>query len=173
VGLERVAGDDLQPARPVRGNFLQGAEAARVALDRDHALRAMCQQRPRQAPWPGADLDHRRLLQRSGGASDLAGEVEVEQEVLAELFAGAQPEALDHLTQRRQAVAAHAGAISRAAISPAIFSAAIRLSGRALPVPAMSKAVPWSGEVRMKGRPSVTLTAVSKASVLAGISAWS
>ena len=28
----------------------------------------------------------------------------------------------------------------------------------ARPVPAMSKAVPWSGEVRTKGSPSVTLT---------------
>ena len=35
----------------------------------------------------------------------------------------------------------------------------------------MSKAVPWSGEVRTKGRPRVTLTALSKASVLIGISA--
>jgi hypothetical protein len=51
--------------------------------------------------------------------------------------------------------------------------AAIRLDGLALPVPAMSKAVPWSGEVRMNGRPSVTLTASSNAIVLIGISAWS
>ena len=42
-------------------------------------------------------------------------------------------------------------------------SAATRLVGSARPVPAMSKAVPWSGEVRTKGRPSVTLTAWSKA----------
>ena len=47
----------------------------------------------------------------------------------------------------------------------------IRASGRALPLPAMSKAVPWSGEVRMKGRPSVTFTPSSKASVLKGTSA--
>ena len=36
----------------------------------------------------------------------------------------------------------------------------MRLAGSARPVPAMSKAVPWSGEVRTKGRPSVTLTRV-------------
>jgi len=35
----------------------------------------------------------------------------------------------------------------------------MRLDGLALPVPAMSNAVPWSGEVRTNGRPSVTLTA--------------
>ncbi len=49
----------------------------------------------------------------------------------------------------------------------------MKLSGRALPVPARSKAVPWSGEVRTNGSPSVTLTPRSKASVLIGISAWS
>src|SRR5450631_3035511 len=36
---------------------------------------------------------------------------------------------------------------------------AIRLAGSAIPFPAISKAVPWSGEVRIKGRPNVTLTA--------------
>src|ERR1039458_2685890 len=44
--------------------------------------------------------------------------------------------------------------------------AATRLAGSALPVPVMSKAVPWSGEVRKNARPRVTLTARSKASVL-------
>ena len=38
-------------------------------------------------------------------------------------------------------------------------TAASRLPGSALPVPAISNAVPWSTEVRMIGRPSVTLTA--------------
>ena len=49
---------------------------------------------------------------------------------------------------------------SAAASRAASFKAATRLDGSALPVPAMSKAVPWSGEVRTNGRPSVTLTAV-------------
>ncbi len=48
-------------------------------------------------------------------------------------------------------------ALMQAAVCPAIRaarrSAAIKLEGLALPVPAMSKAVPWSGEVRMKGSP--------------------
>ena len=38
-------------------------------------------------------------------------------------------------------------------------------------VPAMLKAVPWSGEVRTNGSPSVALTPSSNASVLAGINA--
>ena len=53
----------------------------------------------------------------------------------------------------------------------AIGVSAQALDGSARPVPAISKAVPWSGEVRTKGRPSVTFTALSKASVLIGISA--
>jgi hypothetical protein len=51
--------------------------------------------------------------------------------------------------------------------------AAIRLSGRARPLPAMSKAVPWSGEARTTGRPIVRFTPPQKSSIFTGISAWS
>ena len=51
--------------------------------------------------------------------------------------------------------------------------AASRLAGEALPVPARSKAVPWSGEVRTIGSPRLMFTAASNATVLIGISAWS
>ena len=47
------------------------------------------------------------------------------------------------------------------------------LDGLARLRPAMSNAVPWAGEVRMIGRPSVTLTACSKSSSLTGIMPWS
>ena len=40
-------------------------------------------------------------------------------------------------------------------------------------VPAMSKAVPWSGLVRTNGRPSVTLTPCSTPRYLTGIRPWS
>ena len=46
--------------------------------------------------------------------------------------------------------------------SMATLIAAIMLSGRAMPLPAISNAVPWSGLVRGKGRPSVTFTPSSK-----------
>ena len=62
---------------------------------------------------------------------------------------------------------------TRRAMSSAMRSPAIRLVGSARPVPTMSSAVPWSGEVRTKGRPSVTLTPPAKSTVLIGISAWS
>jgi 4-hydroxythreonine-4-phosphate dehydrogenase len=68
------------------------------------------------------------------------------------------------------ALSAVAGALDADTI---VRSAAIRLAALALPVPAMSSAVPWSGEVRTKGRLSVTFTPRSKSMVLSGISAWS
>ena len=51
-----------------------------------------------------ADFDDGWLLQRPGGAGDAAGEIEVEQEVLAELTLGLDAVAPHHLAQRRQAV---------------------------------------------------------------------
>lgn len=47
------------------------------------------------------------------------------------------------------------------------------LRWEAVPVPAREKAVPWSGLVRMKGRPRVMLAQSSKARVLRGMRAWS
>ena len=100
--------------------------------------------------------------QRARGARDPRGEVEVEQEILSERFAGRQGVLANDLAERRKVVdRAHAGCA--AAMRAASRSAAIRLDGLARPLPAMSKAVPWSGEVRMNGSPSVTLTASSKA----------
>ena len=49
--------------------------------------------------------------------------------------------------------------------------AASRLSGRASPLPAISKPTPWSGEVRTTGRPRVTFTPPQKSSILTGIKA--
>lgn len=45
-------------------------------------------------------------------------------------------------------------------------TASVKDVGSALPVPTRSKAVPWSGDVRGKGSPSVVLTPRPKASVL-------
>ncbi len=47
--------------------------------------------------------------------------------------------------------------------------AAIMLDGFAIPFPAMSNAVPWSGEVRTNGNPIVIFTARSNSSVLSAI----
>ena len=57
---ERVAVDDLEPAGIVRGDLGQRRERALVALDRDHAPRAVREQRAREPAGARADLDHRR-----------------------------------------------------------------------------------------------------------------
>jgi len=61
--------------------------------------------------------------------------------------------------------------LARPASSVARSIAAIRLVGSARPVPAILNAVPWSGEVRMIGRPSVVFTPWCISSVFSGISA--
>ena len=92
-------------------------------------------------PGPGPISTIGGIFERAGGARDPRGEVEVEQEILAERFAGRQAVLADDLAKRRKVVdRAHAGCV--AAMRAASRSAAIRLDGLALPVPAMSKAVP-------------------------------
>src|ERR1700745_3750352 len=144
-------------------------------LDGDDVARAQRQQGARQSAGTWADLDDGCILQRACGARDAGSKVEVEQEVLAQRFAGGQRMFANDLAERRQIVdRAHVAAVAGTfAMCAASRKAAIRLAGLARPVPAISKAVPWSGEVRMNGNPRVTLTASSNASVLIGISAWS
>ena len=166
----RIGADDLQPSRIALGNLFKRRQRAFVALDRDDAPRAQRQQRARQSAGAGTDLDDGGVFQRARGARDPRGEVEVEQEILSERLAGRQVMLANDVAERRQIVdRAHAG--RAAAMRAASRSAAIRLDGLARPLPAMSNAVPWSGEVRMNGSPSVTLTASSNAMVLIGISA--
>ena len=68
----------------------------------------------------------------------------------------------DDLAQRGQIVDAHDVALARAGSSPASRAAnriaAIKLDGSARPVPAISNAVPWSGDERTNGSPNVTFT---------------
>ena len=89
--LKRVALDDLEPSRPMRADLGERAERARVALDGDHLPRPLRQKRARQAAGAGSDLDHGDACERPGGAGDLSGQVEIEQEVLAERLAGVKP----------------------------------------------------------------------------------
>lgn len=51
--------------------------------------------------------------------------------------------------------------------------ASTRLLGLARPVPARSNAVPWSTDVRRKGKPSVRLTVPYKSKALAAMCPWS
>ena len=94
-----------------------GAQAAPVALDRDH-LGAGAEQGAGQPAGAGPDLVDALALERARDARDPVEQLLVEEEILAERLRGAEPVARDHLAQRRQAVAAssrrrRAGARSR------------------------------------------------------------
>ena len=163
---EGVALDDIETAGIVRGDIRERGNRPYVALDRDHPAGAFGDQRAGQATRSGPDLDHRHAVEPAAGAGDPRGEIEVEQEILAERFSGRELVTADDVPQRWQivdrahdAAADAAAARSLAASRAASSSAATRLDISARPVPAISKAVPWSGEVRTNGRPRVTLTA--------------
>src|SRR5262249_17878474 len=152
IDLRRIAGNHAEPVAEMVAEFLQGRNAALVALDRNHASCAERQQRAGEAARARPDLNDRHALERCGRARDTGCEIEVEKKVLPERAPGGQTVTTDHLAQWREIVDAHAGlAAARRAASR---SAATRLDGFARPVPAMSNAVPWSGEVRTNGSPS-------------------
>ena len=88
VDLTRIGGDNVEPAQDrAVGHIPQGGEAALVLLDGDDAGRAFDKQRSGQAARPGPDFDDGRSFERSCGAGDAAGEIEIEQEVLTEALA--------------------------------------------------------------------------------------
>ncbi len=137
----RVGADDLQPSGIRLEICFKRRQRALVALHRDDVPRPQRQQRPRQSAGTGTDLDNGGVFQRSRRARDPRGEIEVQQEILAKRFAGRQSVLADDLAKRRKVIdRAHAGAA--AAMRAASRNAAIRLDGLAVPVPAMSNAVP-------------------------------
>src|SRR5215469_5599261 len=77
-------------------------ETAPIALDRDDPACTGGKQRPGQAAGAGADLDDGRVIEWSGGAGNPAGQIEVEQEILAEPLACDDPVPGDDLPQRQQ-----------------------------------------------------------------------
>ena len=82
AGIEalRVGVHDLEPPGIALGDIVERGQRALVAFDRDDALGAQRQQRARQAAGAGADLDDGGAFERTCGARDPRGEVEVEQE---------------------------------------------------------------------------------------------
>ena len=166
--LQRVGLDDVHLAGIGGAYFVQGAEETRILLDDGEMFDAVFENAPGQTARTGADLDGLGVAHITGQAGDLAGQVEIEQEVLAKAFLGAEIMRGNNLAQGREPVFAHDARCP--AISPAVRIAATRLSGRAVMEAAISKAVPWSGEVRTIGRPSVMFTPPWKSSVLTGIS---
>jgi len=135
------------------GKFAERRETSRIALDRDNATRTRREQRPCQTAGTGADLDDCGMVDRSSGAGDSASEIEVEEEILREALARDDAVSRDHLAQRWRRPSARIAeqpsirnnqlaAARLASISAANRRAAIRLSARAVPRPAIANAVP-------------------------------
>ena len=115
------------------------------------------------APRPGPISTRCSPAARVERRHDAVDDGRVVQEVLAEALAPRRP-------------AGRGGACHQCrwrARRLASCTAAARLAGSARPVPARSSAVPWSGEVRSSGRPSVTLTVRSKPACLITGRPWS
>ena len=127
-----------------------------VAVDLDDVERARgLEQRHGDRAAPGTDLDQAVAGLRRDGAHDAVDRPGIVQEVLAEALLGA--------AQGRRA----------AQSSTASRTAARRLPASARPVPARSRAVPWSTEVRTIGSPSVTFTPWPNAARLSTGRPWS
>src|SRR5690348_11713481 len=97
-------------------------------LDGDDASGVKREQRAGQPAGARADLDDGGIVERCGRARDAGGEIEVEQEVLTERFAGRQSVLANDLAKRREVVdCAHQ--LVAAAMRLASLNAAIRLAG--------------------------------------------
>ena len=102
---QRIAGNDLKPARIARGDLLQRGNRALVALDGDDApARRAPAARASGRPGPGPTSTTVAPSSGSAGARDARGQIEIEQEILAEGFLGRQPVPADDVAQRRQVV---------------------------------------------------------------------
>ena len=144
----------------------QGKEASISFHRRD--LRAQFQQGARQSSWPRAHFQHPFAGRNISDSRYLPADIEIKQKVLTQPLVCVQLR--QGVTQWRQLGEIHT-APRRVAILAAIRKAAIKLSGRAWPLPAISNATPWSGDVRTIGRPKVTFTPPQKSSIFTGIRA--
>jgi hypothetical protein len=91
--------DEREAAAKVAAQFLERRNAAAVALDRGHGCTAL-EQRARQAAGAGTDLIDPRALERSRKRGDPREQLPIEDEVLAERLARAEPVAGDDRAER-------------------------------------------------------------------------
>jgi hypothetical protein len=121
-----------------------------------------------QGGQPRANLDHRLVTLHRQLVDDLGDDLLIDQEILAKALArDMRPHALTCLLPPGRASGATGAAL--ATISMACSMATSKLPGSARPLPASSSAVPWSTEVRMIGRPSVTLMPWPKLAYLSAV----
>src|SRR6185437_12869156 len=86
-----VGGDDVEPVWIERGDGGEGSEAALILLDGDDARCSLKKKGTGEPARPRPDLDDGRAFERPCGAGDTSGQIEVEQEVLAEALLGGEP----------------------------------------------------------------------------------
>ena len=145
IEIQRIGFMQLECLRCAPARAQLGGE---IAIDLDGVQRAgLADQAFGERAASRADLQQRLLGLRRDFAHDAIEHAAVMQEMLAEPLARE-----DHARL--------------AANSTASRVAAMRLPASARPVPARSSAVPWSTDVRMIGRPSVTFTAWPKPACL-------
>jgi len=127
INFARIRSMDDKAAVEGFGPIAQAGRKAFVGLNSDQYSDAGFQKCARKPAGSGTDLDHGAAIDGSGGESDPAKKIAVEQEVLTERFArGARCE-----TVQLEAVRA-------SAMRSASDSAAMRLSGLAEPAAAAS-----------------------------------
>jgi hypothetical protein len=177
-----VAGSTFEASPSITANWPGKASASSASAGRQRlsisiaVTLAPARSSAGEAAGAGADFEDIGARKLAGNGRDAVEQLFVEQEILAERLGREQPVAGDDLAQRGSS-----GRESRARSCRQCWRGAGRIrrpgegrdhrAGPREALPAMSKAVPWSGEVRMIGRPSVTLTPSSKSSAFIGISA--
>src|SRR5690606_23833602 len=160
VDVQDVGVDQRELAVRTRRLGERGKQVA-VELDRGQAAVAL-QQREGHGALARADLDDAVARLGVDREDDLCDHAALVQEVLPQRLLGRPAEATH---------AAHPG--GRCASRAHVSIAANRLEGSARPLPARSKAVPWSTATRGHGRPRVRFTARSKPLYLSTGSPWS
>jgi hypothetical protein len=108
VGRQGIREMHRKPPRPAGRDGVERRPAALVALHGDDPLGAFQEQRAREAAGARPHLNDGLALQGTCRARDAAGEVEVEDEVLAQALARRQTQLTHHAAERRQAVGARA-----------------------------------------------------------------
>ena len=100
IELKGVGLDDLQAPGIGLVEFAEGADAAFVPFDGDDRPGVGRQKRAGEPAWAGTDLDDGDPLEVAGRAGDARGQVQIEQEVLAQSAARGKAMAGDDLAQR-------------------------------------------------------------------------
>ena len=83
------------------GNFLKCGDCTFVAFDTYDTACAERKQRARKPTWTRSDLHHRDIFKRFSRSRYARGQIEVEEEILAERFFRLEIMPADDLAQRR------------------------------------------------------------------------